>query len=513
MGQSGDSVITRLAAPVLKCAFAASIMTLFTIAGAFSEESDAKLLPSAPLHESVLNLPGDPERPVMLQVTLFTPDGPGPFPLAVMNHGAASNNHPKTDPRYRTTFSAYYFLSRGYAVALPMMRGFAGSGGSITRRGCDVAASGISDARDIAAVIDDLAALPNIDASRIVIAGQSFGGWNTLALGVVGHAGIKGLVNFAGGVRDSDCAFQDASLIDAAAYFGAHTSLASIWFYGDNDSIFPPSTWRAMYDRYTHAGGQAELIAIGNFMDDAHQLLSHPESLAIWTPRVDDFLARIGLPSAPTHPEYLPTPFPPPTHYAALDDDAAVPYLPATARDGYRDFLRRPFARAFVIAPNGTFVATDGGFDPIARALGLCRQHATDCELYAVDNDVVWAKKNPAGTATAVNPFVSRQTVRAGAISRLDFSYSVNPDCSSRGLPKIWIVQPPTHGTVKIESTTGFPSFPPNHPYADCNKIKVPGIGVDYRPVDGFTGADFFTLEEINLDNRDISFQFAIAVK
>jgi dienelactone hydrolase len=468
---------------------------------------DAILLPAAPLHEQVLNLPGDPTRPVTLQVTLFTPEGTGPFPLAVMNHGAAGNGHPEAEPRYRTTFSAYYFLSRGYAVALPMMRGFAGSGGQAVHRGCDAAALGISNARDIASVIDGLAAQPTIDRSRIVIAGQSFGGWNTLAFGLVGHAGVKGLVNFAGGVRESDCPTQDASLVAASAYLGAHTSLPSIWFYGNNDKMFPPETWRAMYARYTSAGGRAELVAYGNFMDDAHQLLSHGESLAIWTPKVDAFLSRIGLPGKLIDPAYLPTPFPPATHYAAIDDVGAVPYLSDAGRTAYQNFLHRSLTRAFALAPSGISAASNGGFDPMARALALCRQHADGCQLYAVDNDVVWSKTQPAAAP------VYRKTVEAGTTTTLDFSYGVNPDCSSRGVPRLWLVQPPAHGTAKVAQRSDFPHFPADHPYAACNRLKVPGAAVDYTPASGFTGTDALVFEEVNLDKRDLMFRMAITVR
>jgi poly(3-hydroxybutyrate) depolymerase len=139
--------------------------------------------PKASVHEQVLSIPGDPARPVALEATLLMPDGPGPFPLAVMNHGANGKVRPALTPRYRTTFSAYYFLSRGYAVILPMMRGYAGSGGHISVAGCDFARIGREDASDIQAVIDDVSRLPSIDPSRVVIAGQSFGGWNEIARG------------------------------------------------------------------------------------------------------------------------------------------------------------------------------------------------------------------------------------------------------------------------------------------------------------------------------------------
>ena len=59
------------------------------------------LMPPAPLNEKVLSLPGDPQRPVTLQVTLFTPPGSGPFPLAVVNHGATGVNVHNRGTRYR----------------------------------------------------------------------------------------------------------------------------------------------------------------------------------------------------------------------------------------------------------------------------------------------------------------------------------------------------------------------------------------------------------------------------
>jgi dienelactone hydrolase len=495
-----------------------ALFALFGTAGAAGAD-DASALPPASVHERVLSVPGDPDRPVTLQVTLFTPEGPGPFPLAVMNHGANGTAHPEDEPRYRNTFSAYYFLSRGYAVALPMMRGFAGSGGHFDRHGCDVVAAGIGNARDIAAVINWFAKQPNIDASRVVVAGQSFGGWNTLASGLVSPPGVRGLVNFAGGMRESDCRTQDASLIAATAYFGANTRLPSIWFYGDNDKVFPPDTWRQMHARYTSAGGKAELVAFGSFMDDAHQLLSHSESMPVWTPKLDAFLTRIGLPGSAVYPQYLPTPLPPATHFAALDDAAAVPYLSDAGRNSYRGFLKQPFTRAFVVAPNGTAVTTHGGFDALARALGMCGEHAEGCQLYAADDRVVWtgtktATAAAAGTAApAAAASTYRKTVAAGATTTLAFAYGVNPDCSSRGVPKLWVVQPPQHGTANVAPRTDFARFPSNNPLSACNTRKVPGIAVDYTPADGFAGSDTVVFEEISLEHHDRVFQFAITVR
>ncbi|HVJ53136.1 MAG TPA: CocE/NonD family hydrolase [Aliidongia sp.] len=358
---------------------------------AFGDEAD-NAEPGIPLNEQILQIPGDPAQPVMLQVTVFMPNGPGPFPLAVMNHGADGSSMPPAEqPRYRNTYAAYYFLSRGYAVALPMMRGFAGSGGRLESHGCDDLGFGITNAKDIRAVIGYMARQPGIDGTRVVVAGQSFGGFNTLALGMLNMPNVKGLVNFSGGLIASNCARPDDSLIAAAATMGSQTATRSIWFYGDNDKLFAASTWHAMHQRYLAAGGNAELVAYGTFMSNAHQFLSFPESQRIWVPKLDAFLTKVGLPGRPVHPEYMPMAVPPATHYAAVEDTASVPYLKDQGRALYQQFLEKPAPRAAAIGANGTLATANGGFDPLARALAACGRKGAECRLYAVDSDVVWA--------------------------------------------------------------------------------------------------------------------------
>ena len=255
------------------------------------------LAPQAPLNEQVLRLPGDPRRPVDLEVTMYKPPGAGPFPLAVLNHGATNAGKGNRGTRYRYTFSAYYFLSRGYAVALPMARGFAGSGGDLVHNGCSLATVGRENAEDLRAVIEALERRPDIDPRRIVVAGQSFGGWTTMALGTMDIPGLHGLIGFSPALRTSDCQWQDQAMISGARQFGADAKYPSLWFYGDNNSVMPEATWHGVFAAYSNGSRRAELVAVGRVGEDSHQLLSSSENLPIWTPRVDAFLSRIGMPS------------------------------------------------------------------------------------------------------------------------------------------------------------------------------------------------------------------------
>ncbi len=353
------------------------------------------LLPPVPTHEQVVHLSGDADRPVDLITTLYLPEGTGPFPLAVINHGANGTREKPADmKRHRFTYLAYYFLSRGYAVALPMMRGYAGSGGSQSFHHCDLDEVALANGRDIAGAIGALGSDPRIDATRIVVAGQSFGGWNTLGLGATftPSQNVRGLVNFSGGLNSSGCPGGNGvdALIRGAARMGAASTLPSLWFYGENDSLFATDTWRAMYQAYKDQGGHATLVDTGPFMNDSHQLLSHPESFSIWVPRLDAFLARIGLPSAEVQPAYMPVPVPPPTHFAAIDDVNAVPWVSDAGRAAYRTYLTRPTPRAFLVASSGGFAAAVTGFDPLGRALADCARAHLTCRPYAVDDEVVW---------------------------------------------------------------------------------------------------------------------------
>ena len=368
-------------------------------AGIADEADDAMNMPEAPLNERVLSVPGDSYSPVSLQVTVYMPNGPGPFPLAIMNHGATSKVPPEQQPRYRITFAAYYFLSRGYAVALPMMRGYAGSEGRLVTHRCNYAATGLEAAVDVRAVIEYMKQQPGIDGSQIVVAGQSFGGWNTLALGALNVPNVKGLVSFSGAMEMPTCETSYASLLEGAQWLGAHTTTPSIWFFGDNDQLFSTRTWHGMYDRYTAAGGPAELVAYGTFQKDSHNMLGSGAGLPIWVPKVDAFLGKVGLPHRLIYPEYMPGAPPPPSHYANLDDTDALPYLTDPGRVLYQKFLELPLPRAFVISPTSGS-SYSGGFDPRAQALKVCRQHGPNCQLYAVDNDVVWVRPTPAPPPT-----------------------------------------------------------------------------------------------------------------
>ncbi|PMS18514.1 hypothetical protein C0Z18_16390 [Trinickia dabaoshanensis] len=370
------------------------------------------------MNERIIRVPVQASPPISLEVTVYMPAhsaGGGFFPLALINHGASHD--PANAPRVGDPFIPWYFLSRGYAVAMPMMRGYAHSYGHTMSHGCDVLAIGGDAAKDIRKALDAVKDLPGIDTTKIVVAGKSMGGWNTLVFGASNPPDVKGLLNFAGGVKESDCKQPDASLISAAAELGAHTRLPSIWFYGDNDKIFPVSTWRGMYDRYTGGGARAELVDYGPFQQDAHAMTASGAGLPLWVAKADAFLASIGMPSGQVDTEYLPRPEPKPSGYATIGNANAVPYLNDAQKAGlYATYLSAPAPKALAIgSTDGAWVS--GSFDPARGAMRQCWSRSKYCQLYAVDDTVVWPRQDSAPPPTHFAPL---QDVKAVPYLRAD---------------------------------------------------------------------------------------------
>ncbi len=342
-------------------------------------------------------IPAGPEQGVALETTLFKPDGDGPFPLLVINHGKAPGD-PKLQSRDRFIYMASAFVRRGYAVLVPMRTGFAHSTGKYTEHGCNMTANGYTQASDVADAIAYARRQSWVDADHIVVAGQSYGGLASMALTTQAIPGVRGVMNFAGGlkVHGGSCDWQGA-LVQAFADYGKKSKIDSMWMYGANDTYFGPELARLLHQAYVRGGGNAQLVAYGDFKRDAHTMLASREGEKIWLPEAERFLRRIGMPADEKY-EVAEAPPQIKTDYAQADDVAAIPFLPANGREAYRSFLRRQTPRAFAVSSSGAWGWAEEGEDPRRDALAACQsKSAQPCKLYLVDHDVVWPGETAAG--------------------------------------------------------------------------------------------------------------------
>jgi hypothetical protein len=257
-----------------------------------------------------------------------------------------------------------------------------------------------------------------VNKNNVLVLGQSHGGLTTLAFGTKNYPGVMGLINFAGGLRQTHCPGWETGLVHAAETYAKSTKIPSLWFYGENDSYFSPTLYTSMYRRYTEAGGPARLVAFGKFGSDSHGMFGSRRGETIWQPEVTKFLEEVGLPTKIVFPQYtLPPPMDPPprTNYATVTDVEAVPFLKDTAREAYQAFVDKEMPRAFAIATNGSYGWAAQGDDPLKRALESCSKQArSTCKLYAVDDYVVWdapttSARAPGPTITAVQSSHAQQ--------------------------------------------------------------------------------------------------------
>lgn len=354
------------------------------------------------LHEEVTRLPvsftqhdGEAIAGDMV-LTTARPSGDGPFPAVVISHGRDPKKREETR-RFNYPALVRYWTKRGFAVFIPTRLGYGDSGTGIdpeSAKGCDRAdydSPITAITHQIAATVAYARTRSWVDPERILLMGQSYGGFGTMMAGAQHIAGVKGVINFAGGLGGAPatrpgtpCAAEKIEKIVADA--GAKSTLPEIWFYASNDhywGLIWPQRWHAAFQA---RGGRAMLVLAPPVGEEGHYLMA--QGFEHWRPRLDGFLVSLGF----TVPHA--TDAPPPSGFAALADLAAVPFISPSARtDGYRKFLAADVPRAFAVSPTGAW-AWASGTDVTKKALDTCRTnaHSPTCKLYAVDDAVVWPK-------------------------------------------------------------------------------------------------------------------------
>jgi dienelactone hydrolase len=264
-------------------------------------------IPSVPLDEQVLRIPMRLSRPsgaqrLTLEATLYRPAGPGPFPLVVMSHGTPRDPRRRAERRLRYNAQSWEFVSMGFAVVIPMRRGYGHSEGEYAEEDgpCDCShfyEAGLESARDLKATVDFMSTLSGIDPHRLVLVGYSSGGLASLVLAGQGLPGVRGVINFAGGRgsrRHRNC--SPDRLVEACARAGRTTRVPTLWIYAENDSYFPPGLARRMCAAYRRAGGQVQFIMLPPCLEEGHDLFPDVRGLGRWTPVVNRFLNDLGFP-------------------------------------------------------------------------------------------------------------------------------------------------------------------------------------------------------------------------
>jgi dienelactone hydrolase len=191
------------------------------------------------------------------------------------------------------------FVAMGFAVLVPTRRGYGRSDGAWaegygTCANPDYYAAGLETARDLRAAVDAVRGAAWADASRIVLAGQSAGGFGSVAAASQEFAGLIGVINFAGGrgSQGDHEVCREPRLVEAMQRYGQAARVPELWIYSANDRYFGPDLARRMHAAFVQSGGSAEFVAAPPTGLDGHGYFARATD--DWSPRVADFVRRIG---------------------------------------------------------------------------------------------------------------------------------------------------------------------------------------------------------------------------
>jgi pimeloyl-ACP methyl ester carboxylesterase len=358
------------------------------------------LVGAHPAFATMTQLPGLVREPLKLAVSLpdgtkaelealvTRPDGPGRFPLALINHGlprdpvAALRMAPEA-----YSSPAIVFAQHGYAAVVVNRRGFGLSSGSIDVRtgpcgNREYTAAARVQAADILAALVALRPEPWVDPDHIVLVGHSLGGLAALAAATDAPAGVVGIVDFSGGLGSpmAGMVCSPQHLVATLHELGAGTHIPSLWIFAQNDGFFGPTIARQMFDAYTAAGGPAEFDAAPPYGHDGH-LLILSSAPALWWPRVSEFLDGLHLPTRLT------------TDMAPLAELPVPPNLDARGTADFAFYVHtQEYEKAFATDGRGHYGSIIGQRsqeDAEAAALAHCKGRGWDCKIYAVGNTLI----------------------------------------------------------------------------------------------------------------------------
>jgi dienelactone hydrolase len=188
----------------------ASLGLLLFASAAFSSELAREFITTSMVEDG---------KSVRLELLLRKPEGPGPFPTVVFNHGSTGRgNNPEL---FRHSWSsatiAAYFVEKGWLVIFPQRRGRGASDGRYDegfegdRSGysCQTSFSlaGVDRAvEDLDAVMAHVKYRPDVQVNRILLGGQSRGGILAVAYAGERSSSFIGVINFVGGWVSDRCA-------------------------------------------------------------------------------------------------------------------------------------------------------------------------------------------------------------------------------------------------------------------------------------------------------------------
>lgn len=216
---------------------------------------------------------------------LYVPEGKGPFPAVLWNHG--SEKRPGWQPEL-----ASFYNSHGFVFFLPHRRGQGRSPGAYIMDEIHdgesptavVQAHQVAN-EDVVAAVKWLVAQPEVDASRVVVSGCSFGGIQTLLTAEKG-LGARAFIAFAPAAQSWGNGALDQRLEDAVK----HAKAPVFILQAKNDYSVRPAELLGKIAKAS--GGQAKIYPrFGDTPQEGHWAFATTGAgIAVWGDDVLQFI-------------------------------------------------------------------------------------------------------------------------------------------------------------------------------------------------------------------------------
>jgi len=241
--------------------------------------------------------------------TFYDSDTPAPRPIIVINHGRATSAMDRSKlGRAQYSVASKWLASMGFFVAVPTRIGYGVTGGPDVEDTGDCSRKYYPPGYAAAAaqtlqVLDAVGTRADVDKSRSIAWGQSFGGAASIAVASMNPPGVQLAINFAGGgggdpVGHPQDPCAQPMLKKLFADYGTTSRIPTLWIYTENDMYFGPKLPKVWFDAFVAAGGKGEYTLFPPDGENGHALFTHaPEK---WQPRVLEFLRANGYPGLAT---------------------------------------------------------------------------------------------------------------------------------------------------------------------------------------------------------------------
>jgi len=259
---------------------------------------------AAPYATEVVSLPSGALR---LRALVGRPEGPGPFPAYISNHGSMTTQEASRPPRTQITKGSLpdTLARRGFVVLVLARRGYMGSEGTATtcsqgngaggysgRRASDVMCGAEEEAGDVVAALEYLQTLPSVDPERISVGGVSLGGLVSI-MAASRDARFKAVISMAGGYRQGGQGGVDEAwpLVQGVWKNGAQKIRAPVLIlWSKNDMIIDEGEGRQLEKELRRTGKSVEMKVYPAFRDNGHFLFSRAEGYPVYIPDAVSFL-------------------------------------------------------------------------------------------------------------------------------------------------------------------------------------------------------------------------------